>query len=270
MKQKNLKIIHYVDLDNIINGTLFYSYEHLLEILYRDYDCELWLINSSEAILKKITNIFLEKYNTNNFSKIKNVSKIQILKEKIDNALILSEATLLQIKEFTKNINVFLYSNSKILEEPSRPRKNISSDNFYKGVKSYGFYNYQNWENKTELKLAFKFMKKITPKYDKSFISFVHCEQEKINSLVSQYTYKYPYIIKNSVKHNNLFENKEICYIHTTLDRNNRLIPECKFMGINVKVLNDPKNDSIIDRITRPYTDFEIDDDYILLKDFVG
>jgi len=259
---KNSSVIMFINKNLLINGILFYCIEHYL-YLCKKIDIKLYIIFDGDINIVK--NIIKEKYyiSETELKNIIHIKKTYLLKHNFHKVLILDTETYNNIKLFSKKIDkIFLYSNDA--EYIKRPQD-----------VSYGFYDYQKFDIKERLKLGFQFMKPKKSILNKSFCSALIYGFKEIDKKIIENKATYKVIYKNFNKDLDIFNFKEIIYYHThNLDRNNRIIPEAYYFGNKLILINNKNtNDSVNERYNmcknNSYKIFQIDNNYILINDFL-
>jgi hypothetical protein len=211
-------------------------------------------------------NIFLDKYNISkkDLEHIKYIKGIKNFWEVSKNS---EKVLFLDVNSFNK-LESFLYTSTKIFlycnDDYAKQTK--------KDIKYYGWYSeYQKWDEgrKTTLKFYFDVFKKIYKSDNKVFISTVDRSLFYNSEIIS----KYPNTInkEKSKHHKNLFERfNKLVYLHSTKDKNNRMIPECKYYKKEIEVIEYTNiKDSVSDRLDNPLENYVLSLDDILIKEII-
>jgi len=233
-------VLYYFKSHKKINGTLFYCFEYFVSARKQNKDVLFVIYNISEEDLKRVIEIFREKYlfDEDLLADIKGLNSIQDLFDlSLQKALILDMHSFEKLHYFIKG-DIVCYSN-----EPHEMKR---SD--LKKITYFGFYDYQPHDYKERLKINFSIFAPLKQK----------AKTGKV--MVSSRLYNYSEIsLPDELKHmtcvfkhqndhlDNLFDEIEaVYYFHSDLDTNNRLIPESYFYKKKVVVdYNGVFNDSV-------------------------
>ena len=240
MFQSKIKIIYKWQPFNKINGTLFYSFEYLIQLLLLDKEIEFCIYNITDINdIKMIIASFKDKYdgldNVLNFIKYY-PSGLQLAKLKDDCKIMFFDVyTFNDIGLFYKDNIKTLYINNNYANTSKQLIKQPNTQYF-------GYYDYQIVDenfNKSILKVGCKFQKRFS-KGNNIFIN------ENVKE--SNIPYERNHIYKQHDKiHKNLFDNiYKIIYIHNKIDTNNRIIVEGLYHQKEVMIIDiTPLNDSV-------------------------
>lgn len=200
---------------NKINGTLFYCFEHF-QFLRKFVDAKFYIVGINNKDLELILKVFREKYKTN-FEHIVVTKITDLYKIKLDRTIILDIMSFYDCKEFLTG-EVHCYSNE------SHPMFRYKNDRV---VTYYGSYDYQNYDVFSYLKLNFEIFK---PFGGQPGVFISSPDHNYIKNNLQKYKEKFqkPIILKKHHSGNgNIFEMIDsVHYIHTSQDRDNRIIPE--------------------------------------------
>lgn len=221
-----------------INGTLFYCFEYFVCAKEKDQSIVFNIYNISTTDLEMVKTIFKERYvfpdsYLNDVKALNSIS--EIYNTNYRKTLILDLHTFQRTYMFIKN-DILCYSN----ETHSMERSNA------KTVTYYGYYDYQNFDHKTSLKLNFSIFRPLTKKGEKVLVSSRLYNYKEIE-LPENLKHKEVVTKAESTHHANLFEIFDtMYYFHSDFDTNNRLIPECFFYDKKIVLqLNAKFKDSI-------------------------
>jgi len=200
---------------NKINGTLFYCFEHF-QFLRKFIDAKFYIVEINNKDLELILKVFREKYKTI-FEHIVVTKITDLYKIKLDRTIILDIMSFYDCKEFLTG-EVHCYSNE------SHPMFRYKNDRV---VTYYGSYDYQNYDVFNYLKLNFEIFK---PFGGQPGVFISSPDHNYIKNNLQKYKEKFqkPIILKKHHSGNgNIFEMIDsVHYIHTSQDRDNRIIPE--------------------------------------------
>jgi hypothetical protein len=224
-----------------INGTLFYCFEYF-KFIQQYADINFYIVGANNDDIKLVKQLFSEKY-TCNVDDIKTIKRTEIYSLKLDVTLVFDVHTFTKCKEFFSN-NVHCYSNDT--------HGNFQYNN-NRNVTYYGSYHYQKYDVFSYLKLNFNIFKKVnnTPGV---FVSSVNTEYVQNNLDDWKKRYDKPIIVKRSYKGKGDIFNMidTVHYVHWSLDKNNRIIPEAFFYQ---KQLIIEHRTDIIDSVNYRYDD---------------
>lgn len=211
--------------DNKINGTLFYCFEYF-KFLKKFVDVKFYIVDVTKNDLELTLKIFEEKYNTS-FEDIIPVKITELYKVKLDRTVVLDIMTFYDCKEFLTG-EIHCYSN----ESHSMFRYKNS-----RKVTYYGSYDYQNYDVFSFIKLNFEIFKKFNSSPG-VFVSSPDHKHIKNNLEKYKQQFQKPIILKNHHSgKGNIFEMIDaVHYIHTSQDRDNRIIPEAFFYNKKVTI----------------------------------
>lgn len=221
-----------------INGTLFYCFEYFLCAKQKDPSIKFSIYNISESDFAMVKEIFKERY----FFPIEFLDDVKALNSITElyqmnfiKTLILDLHSFQRTYMFIKN-DILCYSN----EGHSMERSTT------KNVTYYGYYDYQNFDHKTPLKLNFSIFRPLKQKGDKVLVSSRLYNYKEIE-LPEELRSKEVVTKAESTHHSNFFELFDtMYYFHSDFDTNNRLIPECFFYAKKIILhLNSKFQDSI-------------------------
>ncbi|WP_408098561.1 hypothetical protein ACJVC5_06510 [Peredibacter sp. HCB2-198] len=221
-----------------INGTLFYCFEYFACAKQNDPNIIFNIYNISPNDLEIVKNIFRERYVVPEgyLDDVKALNSIsELYKTTYTKTLILDLHSFQRTYMFIKN-DILCYSNDSHSMERSTT----------KNVTYYGYYDYQNFDHKTPLKLNFSIFRPIYNTGKKIFVSSRRYNYKEIE-LPIELQHKEVVTKAESTHHANLFEIFDtMYYFHSDFDTNNRLIPECFFYDKKIVLqLNAKFKDSI-------------------------
>jgi len=252
----------------LINGSLFYAFEHYVK-LSEFTDTNLYLYKCSDTDLQTVIEIFKDKYNVkynseklsdNIYNNIYNINSIrELYKIKTDKSLFLDGRSFNNIYQFI-NSDVVVYNSHVNLKKFKSKIKDI---------KWFGYYDYQDFDIKEKLQLNFSIFKDIKPKKtDTAFFSSSLADSSELFKFAENIK-ESKVLSKVSRTHTtNLFEEIDtLYYVHINLDVNNRMIPEAFYYKKNIEIIQpkEMKPDSILHR----YNDIKENglQEYTLTKD---
>lgn len=202
-----------------VNGTLFYCYEYC-QFLRNYVDATLYIVGINRQDLDDIIAIFSKKYAAPiaNIVPVETVTSVYNLK--LNRTVILDVATFYDIKEFLTD-EVFCYSNDTHAMYRYRDGRSVTY---------FGSYDYQPHDVYSTLKLNFHIHAHCTHKPG-VFVSSP--DMAYIHTHVDDYRQRFgkPIITKApNVGIGDVFNHIDtVLYVHTGLDKNNRIIPEAFF-----------------------------------------
>lgn len=255
-KNDETNIVYKFQPYNKVNGTLFYCFEYMMQLIELNHDVKFYVYNISSKLDKELVEkCFKSKYKEEYY---KYFGNIYFLKHSINLAKIArnSESSFLSFDIKTYNdYSKFAPNNKKYAYINNTYQENCYwSDHieYSSNTTFFGFYNYQ-YPNKEmldkkdsificeKLKIGFKYHKQyLKPDNELVFVSAPNME-----SLGSKYD-GYPFISKRTYYcFDNIFKDVDsVIYIHNDFDTNNRIIPEAfyhfkKFEIIDMVDIND-------------------------------
>lgn len=221
-----------------INGTLFYCFEYFVCAKQKDPGIVFNIYNISESDLEMVKGIFKERYVflESYLDDVKAVNSIsELYNSNYTKTLILDLHSFQRTYMFIKN-DILCYSNEGHEMERSST----------KNVTYYGYYDYQNFDHKTSLKLNFSIFRPLNKSGEKVFVS---SRKYNYREIELPYELKHKEVVTKaeSIHHSNLFDLFDtMFYFHSDFDTNNRLIPECFFYNKKIVLHLNPKfKDSI-------------------------
>lgn len=219
-------VVYKWQVHNKLNGSLFYAFE------YASYlNCPLYIIDISDKDIVLVNSIFDAKYNID--PDITPISLIDLYKLNLDKTLLVDIRSFYETKEFLSN-DIHVFAN-----EPH----NMFRYKNDRTVTYYGSYTYQNYDVFNYLKLNFNIFKEYK-EGEGTFISGPHIPDDLKDDMYKQHDQGC----------GDLFNKIDaIKYVHTTIDTNNRIIPEAFFH--NKKIIIDDRSPELIDSITLRYND---------------
>lgn len=234
-------IVYYTKDHKMINGTLFYCFEYF--IFLKRYIPELVFVvcNADDRDLTSYREIFLDKYTfpENYLEDILNFkSRVSYVGAKLKNILILDVHTydrMLCFLGVAQNVLVYSNENHNHLNE----RENHTF---------YGFYDYQRFNKKVRLKLYPQIHKTYDDsKKKKIFVSSGNSPNEIYKDVYNNDEVIYK---KNTTHLFEMFKYiKEVHYLPTLFDLNNRIVVESFIHNIPFKVLGEKVMDSVQERL---------------------
>lgn len=210
---------------NKINGTLFYCFEYF-RFLRKFVDAKFYIVGINDVDLKNVLAIFQEKYNTS-FDNIIPIKLTELYKIQLDQTIVLDIMSFYDCKEFLTG-SIHCYSNE------SHSMFRYKND---RSVTYYGSYDYQNYDVFSYLKLNFEIFKPFGS-IPGVFVSSPDPNHIRLNLENYKEKFKKPIILKkNYVGNGNIFEMIDaVHYVHTSQDRDNRIIPEAFFYSKDVTI----------------------------------
>src|SRR3989339_175377 len=250
-------ILYHFQIHNKVNGILFYCFQYYVFLKERDKNTVFTIYNISEADLKFVKNVFLDRYvfNTEYLDDIISIDDIGALdKQNYGLSLMFDVNTFKKTYSFIKN-DIQCYSNTNHQMVRSR----------HKNITYYGYYEYQPFDIKTKLKFYFDIYRKIeNPQHG----LFINCKDESCKIDLPDELKNMRQIRKRKTGHyDNFFSLFDtIYYFQTVFDLNNRIIPECFYYKKNIFI---KYNESIQDSLNFRYNDIRQNGlgDYILTCD---
>ncbi len=224
---------------NKLNGTLFYCNEYAYFL-----KTTLYIVGINDEDLLLVKRIFNEKYKE--LPPIIPVSIVELYQLKLSKTILLDIKSFYGLKEFLGSGEIHVFSNES--HEMDRS----------KSVTYYGSYPYQNYDVFNYLKLNFDMFKEVTGNGKSTFVSGPYIPNNCKDDL-----YK-----KHDDGVGNIFEYiNKLVYVHTSIDTNNRIIPEAFYHGVDIEI--DDKVPDIVDSITLRYNDIKNNglSNYTLTKD---
>lgn len=205
---------------NKINGTLFYCFEYF-KFLRKFVDAKFYIVGISARDLENVLTIFEEKYNTT-FDNIIPIKITDLYKLGLDQTIILDIMSFYDCKEFLTG-NIHCYSNES---------HDVFRYKNHRTVTYYGSYDYQNYDVFSYLKLNFEIFKPFES-VPGVFVSAPDQKHIGLNLEIYKQKFKKPIILKKNYEGNgNIFEMIDaVHYVHTSQDRDNRIIPEAFYYG---------------------------------------
>jgi len=239
MKQLNLGVFYKWQPYKKINGTLFYCMEYYLQLKRnKKHIINFYIVDISDKDLKLVYKTFKDKYKDKYLKKLNiiQVKRTQIRELNLDNTLVLDIKTFINIRLFcTNRIHVFC---NNINDFNDRKLFNYSFDKT-RSVIYYGSYKkYQQYDKFNILKLGLQFHK--TYNNSKNKIFFSGADPKILEKYSSKHLESEVFTKQFNKTIDNLFEEiSTIVYVHTSLDTNNRIIPEAKYHNKELRIIND-------------------------------
>lgn len=220
----NYGVVYKFKSNNKINGSLFYCFEYF-KFLRKYVDAKFYIVGIGPEDLQLVVNIFNNKYNTT-IDNIVPCSITDLYQLQLDKTVVLDIGTFYDCKEFLTN-DIHCFSNSQ--HDLFRYRNDRT-------VTYYGSYDYQRYDVFSYLKLNFEIFKPLTAVGYGVFVSGVLGVVGDILEIRKRF--QKPVVFK---KHDtgvgNLFDTIDsVHYIHTSLDTNNRIIPEAFYYGKSISM----------------------------------
>lgn len=211
-----------------INGTLFYCFEYYAFLRRKDPGVKFVLYKISSKDLERVLEVFRERYNVGE-ELYKDILAVSSVKELHD--LSFSKNLILDMKTFN---NLYMFLKGDILCFANEKHSFKRSE--HKKIVYYGFYDYQDYDIQSMLKINFDIFRAWNKGKDQVLVSTVTSNFDA--ALLPENLRSKKSIRKNLLDHyDNFFEQFDtLFYIHTGHDTNNRLIPECYFYGKDVVV----------------------------------
>jgi hypothetical protein len=210
-------------------------------------DVKFYIVDITERDLELVRRLFSEKYSTS-VDGIVAISPSELFFQKLDKTLILDVMTFYDIKEFLTG-DIHCYSNDS--HEMFRYKMNNRT------VTYYGSYSWQPRDVFSYLKFNFDIFKKHDSVGYGVFLSANDVTYIKTNFSQYQNRYDKPVYLKmgGDGKGNILEYVDSVLYVHTGMDKNNRIIPEAFFYG--KEVIIEDKKPEIRDSINLRYDDIK-------------
>ena len=209
-----------------VNGTLFYCFEYFA--MLRQYaDAKFYIVGISDDDLAFVRQLFAEKYDAS-IDGIVPIKTTDLYKLKLTHTIVLDIHTFVHCKEFFTN-TVHCYSND------SHASFRYKND---RRVIYYGSYAYQSYDVFSYLKLNFGIFRPLSGTGSSVYVSSSNPEIVARKQDVWDKMYDQPLIFKQmGTGVGNIFDSVDtLHYVHTTLDKNNRMIPEAFFYGKRVVI----------------------------------
>ena len=260
-ENNEINIVYKFQPYNKVNGTLFYCFEYMLQLLELNKDVNFYIFNIQDDQDKwLVEKCFKEKYLNDYHIYLQRVfflkhtiNLAKIAKNKKSVFVSFDIKTYNDYSKFTPTHKKFAYINSNKTEDCYWSNKIEYSQN----TTFFGFYYYQIPDQAilNNLKLEFIFEKlQLGLKYHKVF----KCSSEHLIFVsaplmdnISKSYFSYPYITKRTYYcYDNIFKQVDkVIYIHNSFDTNNRIIPESFYQEKKVELINEHDiNDSIMHR----------------------
>lgn len=211
-----------------MNGTLFYCAEYYAWLRsHTTLDVQFYIVGTTSNDLEFIERTLMMKYHKHlHVTPIKKLTDLHTLK--LDRTLILDIRTFHYTKEFlTNDIHVFA----------NEPHESFRYKND-RTVTYYGSYDYQNYDVFNYLKLNFEIFPPITEQQNAVLVTSPN--HGLIQRRLKEYQERFgkPIFVKTgSSGYGNIFEMIDhVHYVHTSLDTNNRTIPEAFFYDTPVTI----------------------------------
>lgn len=218
-----------------INGTLFYCFEYF-SFLRNFVDVSFYITNiKRREEFQRIITLFKEKYINTHETNIVPIKTIDLYTLNLDHTIVLDIHTFNDCREFLTN-SIHCFSNE-------------THNNFqYKNnrrVIYYGSYpSYQKFDIFSYLKLNFSNLKPLNRVGGEGvFVSGVNAEfaEKHKNKWVDLYAPKRVIIKQANIGRGNIFDYIDtVHYVHTSRDKNNRIIPETFYYGKRLIIENNP------------------------------
>lgn len=249
-----------------INGTLFYAYEYYSLLKQSIPDLKFVLFNATHQDLMYVKEVLSDKYNTNDkclddMISVSRYTDVMMLKVKL--GMILDVDSYTTLKPFLPNSRLLVYSND--VHDFLNKNKHHTF---------YGWYDYQNFNKKTRLKIFADIHRTYKQSADKFLFTSPEGGPDLLNLIKED---KSQVLVKSD---HSVFEglfsliNKVVYFHNGKQDTNNRLIPESAIHGKELVVyLNNNLNDSIYDRYTLVkegrVNELLLTKDDIMIQDFI-
>lgn len=259
-KNNEINIVYKFQPYNKVNGTLFYCFEYMLQLLELNRDVNFYIFNIQDDQDKwLVEKCFKEKYLNDYhiyFDRIfflkHTINLSKIAKNKKSVFVSFDIKTYNDYSKFATPHKKFAYINSNKTEECYWTCKIDYSPN----TTFFGFYNYQYPDqvmlNKARLNSNFINERlQLGLKYHKVYnnsIDHLIFVSAPIMDKVKQFYFGYPFITKRTYHcYDNIFKQVDkVIYIHNNFDTNNRIIPETFYQGKLFELINEENlNDSI-------------------------
>jgi len=249
----------------LINGTLFYCFEHYV-LLSEFKETSFYLYGCTEEDFNISINLLKEKYNVDskvfdNIHRISTIRELHHVDKKSTKTLILDSYTFSDIYAFIKR-DIVVYNSH--YDSPM-----IKSNT--KNITWFGYYDYQDFTIKERLSLYFDIFREMdtTKKTDTYYISSPLLDiTDRIKKLKPKESIQ---LLKSPDKKiDNLFEKFDtMYYVHTVIDVNNRAIPEAFYYKKNIELILTEFSKKCVDSITLRYNDIKENglQNYTLSKD---
>lgn len=231
--------------DKKINGTLFYCFEYF-DVLRSVTDAKMYIVDISYADLVFVKRLFAEKYTTTTDG-IVAIRTTDLYRLQLDHIVVLDVHTFTCCKEFFTN-TIHCYSNDT--HDMFRYKNNRS-------VVYYGSYPYQRYDVHSILKLNFGIFRPLAEQGTSVFIASGTPDIILNKQDTWKRMYDKPLIFKKPADGSgNIFDSIDtVHYVHTVLDKNNRIIPEAFFYKKHIVIENDPYDK--IDSVQLRYDDIQ-------------
>lgn len=211
-----------------INGTLFYCFEYYSFLRQRDPSIKFVIFRISESDFERVLEVFRERYSVSN-EVFENIIRVRSVKALHD--LSFSKNLIMDMKTFD---SLYMFLRGDILCFANEKHDFKRSE--HKKIVYYGYYDYQDYDVQTMLKLNFDIFRPARGGKDQLLVSTV---TSNFDAALIPDALKGKKIIRKSLldHYDNFFDQFDtLFYIHTGHDTNNRLIPECYYYGKEVVV----------------------------------
>lgn len=208
---------------------MFYAFEYFI-YLNKHVNTNFYIHNITEDYLNEFKQNVLDRYNFDE-SLLDNIIIIDSIRDIYGLNSIITKALFLDVRSY-KNLNLFLKMDCVVYANDD----SIIPESKVKKITRFGWYSYQNYDNKEKLKFYFDIFKTISDvKTDTAFVSAPRQEACIIEELDIKETKVIFKPLTHGVK--NLFESFDtLYYYHSSLDKNNRFIVEALYYNKEVKV----------------------------------
>lgn len=242
--------------DKKLNGTLFYCFEYY-SFLRQFIDINFYIVDIDAGDLELVRTIFLQKYNADT-SSILPIKRTDLYGLHLDKTLVLDVMSFYDCKEFLTG-DVLCYSNDN---------HNMFRYKNDRTITYYGSYDFQPYDVFSYLKFNFDIFK---PSPITNSGVFISCIDEKyLEDRMHQYEIQFnrPIILKKfNSGVGNIFDYVDaVHYVHMTLDKNNRIIPEAFYYGRDITI---EETVPFVDSVKLRYDDITANGlgNYILTED---
>lgn len=221
-------VVYKWQVHNKLNGSLFYCFDYANFL-----KTKLYIVGVPNEDLSLVKRIFMEKYNAD-LNTVVPITLTKLYQLKLDQTICLDIKSFYGLKEFlTGDIHVF----------SNEPHEMFRYKND-RTVTYYGSYDYQDFDVFNYLKLNFDIFKPLVYDGIGTFVSGPHIPKE----------YKGDLYKKHDGGVGNIFELIDtLTYIHTSIDTNNRIIPEAFYYNKHIEIVDECPD--LIDSITLRYND---------------
>jgi hypothetical protein len=251
----SISIIYKILPNKKINGSLFYAFEYFKFIKdnFKDISIKLIIYNESSDNKNFYFSTFKDKYSGDLENDFKDIFFISGFVDLYNITKTNTKTVYFDVRSY-EDTYAFMKSDLLVyVNQNVKNQKDGVSISKNKKLTKFGYYDYQNYDVKTPLKIYFDIHKK--PRKTKKGI-FVSSPLK----ISSEYLKHKDFRSKENNKNiENLFEKfDKFVYYHNGKDTNNRLILECYYFGKDIEIIDDiPGKPDIKDSIDYRFNDIK-------------